>query len=308
MKTFFLSLLSACLALSLHAQSWTQAYAEYGNLIVAKLDSAPFPHPDRAKGHQYHDKFFSAETNYSDNTVAIFVPKGFRRTDKVDFVVHFHGWGNHVEKALSHYQLIKQFADSGRNAVMVVPQGPYDASDSFDGKLEDENGFKRFMTDVLDTLKQHNVIQSEPLGAVILSGHSGGYQVMSSIVAKGGLSEHVKEVWLFDALYARTELFMDWFKRYPDRRMIDIYTAHGGTKEETEKLMISLKGPPQEIPFISKKEAEVTDQDLQKNRLIFIFSDLIHDEVMQAHHTFCKFLETSALAPIKSDQGHQASR
>ncbi len=299
MKKLLLSLLPGCLTLSLYAQAWPQSYAQYGNLIVVKLESAPFPHPDRAKGHQYHDKFFSAETNYSDNSVAIFVPKGFRRTDQVDFVVHFHGWGNHVEKVLSHYQLVQQFVDSGRNAVLVVPQGPYDASDSFDGKLEDENGFKRFMGDVTDTLRQRGVIQSEPIGAIILSGHSGGYQVMSSIVAKGGLSDKVKEVWLFDALYARTDKFMDWFKRYPERRMIDIYTEHGGTKGETETLMTSLKATTPETPFLFKKEAEVTESDLSKNRLVFLFSELQHDEVMQAHRTFCEFLKTSALAPIK---------
>lgn len=299
MKKLLLCLLPGCLTLSMYAQTWQENYATYGNLIVVKLDSAPFPHPDRAKGHQYHDKFFSAETNYSDNHVAIFVPKNFRLTDKVDFVVHFHGWNNHIEKVLSHYQLIQQFVDSGRNAVLVVPQGPYDASDSFDGKLEDENGFKRFMSDVMDTLRQRGVIHSELIGDIILSGHSGGYQVMSSIVARGGLSEKVKEVWLFDALYARTEKFMDWFKKYPDRRLIDIYTEHGGTKGETETLMASLKAAPDKCPFVSKKEMEATDQDLKNNRLIFLFSDLPHDEVMQTHQNFARYLKTSSLPAIQ---------
>src|SRR5262249_3600637 len=98
MKKLLLCLLPGCLTLSMCAQTWQESYAGYGNLMVVKLDSAPFPHADRAKGHQYHDKFFSAETNYSDNHVAIFVPKNFHLTDKVDFVVHFHGWNNHIEK------------------------------------------------------------------------------------------------------------------------------------------------------------------------------------------------------------------
>ncbi|HZQ46109.1 MAG TPA: hypothetical protein VFC07_03790 [Verrucomicrobiae bacterium] len=299
MNKLLLSLLPGCLTLSLYAETWPKNYADYGELIVVKLDSAPFPHPDRAKGHQYHEKLFTAEKNYSDNSVAIFVPKGFHPADKVDFVVHFHGWNNHVEKVLSHYQLIQQFAESGRNAVLVVPQGPYDASDSFDGKLEDENGFKKFMSEVMQTLRQREVIKSEPIGTIILSGHSGGYQVMSSIVAKGGLSDEVKEVWLFDALYARTDKFMDWYKDHPGRRMIDIYTEHGGTKGETEKLMASLKVPTQEIPFLFKKESEVTSQDLKKNQLVFLFSELEHDQVVDKHRSFCEYLKTSALAPIK---------
>ena len=299
MNKLLLSLLPCCLTLSLYAQTPPPNYAEYGNLILVKLESAPFPHPDRAKGHQYHETFFSAEKNYSDNTVAIFVPKGFRETEKVDFEVHFHGWGNHVEKALARYQLIQQFVDGGRNAVLVVPQGPYDASDSFGGKLEDENGFKKFMGDVMDTLKQRGAIKGGEIGNIILSGHSGGYQVMSSIVARGGLSDHVKEVWLFDALYARTENFMDWFNQQHGLRLIDIYTEHGGTKGETEKLMESLRATPEKTPFISKKEDEATSEDLKKNRLIFLFSALPHDEVMFRHQEFAEYLKTSSLAPIK---------
>lgn len=299
MNKLLLSLLPGCLTLSLYAEAQPPNYADIGELIMVKLASAPFPHPDRAKGHEYHKQLFTAEKNYSDSSVAIFVPKGFRKTDKIDFVVHFHGWNNHIEKALSHYQLVQQFAESGRNAVLVVPQGPYDAPDSFDGKLEDENGFKKFMGDVMDTLRQHNVIQSEPVGSIILSGHSGGYQVMSSIVAKGGMSDEVKEVWLFDALYARTEKFMDWYKNHPGRRMIDIYTEHGGTKEETEKLMETLKASPQGMPFLFKKESEATSQDLKKNQLVFLFSELEHDQVVNKHKTFCEYLKTSSLASIK---------
>ena len=88
------------------------------------MPSAPFPHPKRADGHRHNGKFFSAKENYSDSTVAIFIPKGFHETGKIDFEVHFHGWSNHVEDVLDHYRLIEQFVASNRNAVLVVPQGP----------------------------------------------------------------------------------------------------------------------------------------------------------------------------------------
>jgi len=64
-----------------------------------------------------------------------------------------------------------------------------------------------------------------------LSGHSGGYQVIASILDHGGLTNTLKEVWLFDALYARTDKFLaSWDKSHG--RLIDIYTEHGGTREE----------------------------------------------------------------------------
>ncbi len=299
MKTTLLfPLLLACLTISLPAQTLPERYASYGELLIVKLDSAPFPHPDRAQGHKYQQEVFTAEKNYSDNSVALFVPKGFRPTDQTDFVVHFHGWRHHIETTLSEYQLIQQFAKSGRNAILIVPQGPYDAPDSFGGKLEDTNGFKRFMGEVVTTLHGRGTIKTETIGNIILSGHSGGYQVMSSIVARGGLSDYVKEVWLFDALYARTEKFTNWFNEFPDRRLIDIYTLHGGTKEETEKLMASLKAAKPEIPFLAKNEADVTADDLKTNKLIFIYSSLEHNEVVYKQEQFYQYLTTSRLTAI----------
>ena len=298
MKKLLLTFVALC-AVSVRAETLAEHYGQFGKLILVKLDSAPFPHPDRAQGHKYHDEFYTAEKNYSDNSVAIFVPKGFRATEKVDFVVHFHGWRHHIENTLAEYQLIEQFVESGRNAILVVPQGPYDAPDSFGGKLEDAGGFQRFMSDVMRTLREQGFIKNSTLGSIILSGHSGGYQVISSIVARGGLSEQVKEVWLFDALYARREQFSDWFLHYPNRRLIDIYTLHGGTKEETENFMAWLKEQKPPIPYFFKNEPEVTQDELRQNKLIFIYSDLEHDQVVFKRHQFCDYLKTSRLGPIR---------
>src|SRR5262249_45625656 len=122
-----------------------QVSSDLGQLITKPFASAPFPHPKRAEGHTYKTEFFSAADHYNDRTVAIFIPKGFRETGTIDFGVHFHGWRNHVDEVLRRYQLLEQMAESGRNAVLVVPQGPRDAPDSFGGKLEDPDGFRRFM-------------------------------------------------------------------------------------------------------------------------------------------------------------------
>jgi hypothetical protein len=92
-----------------------------------------------------------------------------------------------------------------------------------------------FLQEVAGTLRSTSALELRPfaLGSIVLSGHSAGYQVISSILERGGLADHVKEVWLIDALYARTETFLAWW--YESRgRLIDLYTEHGGTKDETE--------------------------------------------------------------------------
>ena len=270
-------------------------YSPLGRLIFTNFASAPFPHPLRAQGHPYHDQFFSAAGHYQDSHVALFVPKGFRPGSEIDFVVHFHGWGNNVSNALAKYQLPEQFAASRRNAILIVPQGPLDASDSFGGKLEDADGFKRFMAETLEILSQNGIVAKQPIRRIILSGHSGGYEVISAILACGGLTDKVSEVWLFDALYAKTERFALWFDHHAGR-FIDLYTEHGGTKDESEALMVALKG--NNVPFFSADETNSLPSDLRNNHLVFLFSELPHDEVLQQRKTFRRFLETSSLEPI----------
>jgi hypothetical protein len=277
------------------AEDLTEKYAALGQLIITPFETAPFPHPLRAKGHYYGTNFLSAAEHYSDNRVALFVPKDFKPGRKTDFVVHFHGWGNSIERAFHTYDLAEQFTASKRNAILIVPQGPYHSQDSFDGKLEDLDGFKRFMAEAVATLKQRGVIKSDKIGTIILSGHSGGYEVISSIVAWGGMGDNIREVWLFDALYGNTERFVVWFDHHKGR-FLDIYTDHGGTKDETEHLVATLEG--NKIPLYKGEESSVTPQDL-KNHLVFIHTGLIHDEVMQQTHNFRRFLETSALDEIR---------
>ena len=269
-------------------------YASQGELIVTHLASAPFPHPARAEGHRYQDKLFTAAENYSDDTVAIFIPRNFRETGTIDFVIHFHGWGNNVSNVLAQYHLVDQLMASGRNAILVVPQGPRNASDSFGGKLEDPDGFKRFMADVGTTLRQKSQLARKDFkpGRVVLSGHSGGYQVISSIVERGGLSNQIREVWLFDALYSRGEKFLAWWGQQHGR-LLNIYTDNGGTLKRSEEMMAQLK--QQGTQFQAGEEGAFPAADLKADQPIFLHTKLGHNEVVAAHQTFKLFLETSCL-------------
>ncbi|MGH8023832.1 MAG: D-alanyl-D-alanine carboxypeptidase/D-alanyl-D-alanine endopeptidase, partial [Limisphaerales bacterium] len=80
-------------------------FAPYGRLLMVHLPTAPFPAPARANGHWYHNQFYSPQAHYSDNSVAIFIPKNFHASGRVDFLVHFHGWMNSIASTLDGYQL-----------------------------------------------------------------------------------------------------------------------------------------------------------------------------------------------------------
>jgi hypothetical protein len=269
-------------------------YSPLGRLIVTQFVSAPFPHPARADGHKYHDQFFSAAEHYSNSDVAIFIPKNFRATRKLDFVVHFHGWNHTVAETLPEYKLIEQFSASGKNAILIVPQGPYDAPDSFGGKLEDTNGFKIFMDEALAKIRASGALAKTnfEIGKIILSGHSGGYEVMAAILDRGGLTKHIREVWLFDALYAGTDNFVAWQKN-ENGRLLDIYTDHGGTKEETENLMAFYK--TNGVSFFAGEDTNATPKILRATKIIFLHTDMVHNDVIAKRETFLQFLKTSCL-------------
>ena len=178
------------------------------------------------------------------------------------------------------------------NAVLVLAEGPKNAPDSFGGKLEETGIFSSLVSDVLSTLKARGVIESTRPGSIVLAGHSGAYRVMAFILARGGLTANIREVYLFDALYGQTEKFAHWIDRFPGK-LVDIYTAEGGTREQSLDFMDDLRA--WDIPFVAVPESAVTQDLLRKNRLVFVESALEHNDVVAKNEQFRAFLAASAL-------------
>lgn len=299
-KYFFLLFLTFFSQISalLSGQTISYRYEQYGQLLTAELQNASFPHYKRLIGHTYNSKSYPFEEHYNDSTVLIFIPKGFEQKAVNDFVIHFHGWYNNVDSVLAQFKLIELFCESNKNAILIVPQGPKNAPDSFGGKLEGENGFKKFMKEITDLLFERKIISNKNIGNIILSGHSGGYRVISFILMRGGLTENIKEVYLFDGLYGQIEKYTYWIDYFLGK-FINIYTEDGGTKEQSENLMecfIAWK-----FPYLFKNEADIQDEDLRNNRLVFIYTDLGHNDVIHLRSQFKRFLEASCLEAIKKD-------
>lgn len=267
-------------------------YGDYGQLHIVQLASSPFPHPRRADGHTFDKKLYPAAEHYRDSSVAIFVPKGFRPSDSVNIIVHLHGWWNNIRTTLSGYTLPQQVYESGKNVLLVVPEGPRNAPDSFGGKLEDPGGLKNFVDELISVLVQKAVITKPNVCTVILSGHSGGYHAISFALMRGGMTEKVREVYLFDALYGQTEKIAWWIDHFQGK-MISIYTDSGGTKWETEGLMEDLDGWG--IPYFRSDESEITPADLSRHRLVFIHTDLGHDMVIHTRGQLRAYLKASNL-------------
>ena len=78
------------------------------------------------------------------------------------------------------------------------------------------------------------------IGNIILSGHSGGYHVMAAILDHGGLSGKNQARSGCSTRFTVARKILSRGRKSENGRLLDIYTDHGGTKEETEKLMASL--------------------------------------------------------------------
>jgi hypothetical protein len=294
MKTLSLVSLLLLFASPLHGQPMRERYADQGELIITQVSSSMFPHAKRDTGYWYDGKKYPVENHYRDSSVAIFIPKGFIGGESTNIVVYFHGWRNNIDSTFAQFRIAEQFTESKINALLIHPEGAKNAPDSFGGKLDEANGFKRFMDDILNFLVKNKKIKTKNIGSIVLAGHSGAYRVMSFILLRGGLTNSIKEVYLFDALYGQTEKFAYWLD-HSKGRLLDIYTEDGGTKQESQYLMDDLKA--WEIPFLSLKESEVSMGDLLNNRIVFISSDLQHNDVISKRNQFQTYLQTSKLSP-----------
>lgn len=253
-----------------------------------------FPHPSREAGHSYAEnaadsttrKFFPRHPHYDDSTAIVVIPRGYRLVHGGnDLIVHFHGWWNEVDSVMKTFGLVEQLLASRRNALLVLAQGPFRAPDSRGGKMEEENGLRFFVEEILQNLKAAQKINGTKIGRVILSAHSGGYRPTAFAVEKGGLAKNIRELFLFDAFYGQYEKFIPWLQLNRKNRLRSIYTEH-------------LAGEHRDfMALLQKEKLPYTDQLAAKNRIVLLPTALCHNCVMADH--FKRWLEVSVLEKIR---------
>lgn len=268
------------------------SFSQNNDLEIFHITSSytSFPDTARANGHFYNNVLYDAASHYMDSSVMIVAPKELNASQKVNLIFWFHGWGNNIDSAAVRYQLLRQFAASDMNAVLVFAETAKDAPDSYGGKLEYENTFKELVSDVLKKLKKEKVIGNNcQAGNIILAGHSGAYRVMAYILQNGDMP--VQEVILFDALYAQTDKFMKWIKEDKDHRFIDLFTDSGGTDAESremEKQLIAAN-----IEMDSTEESDLTVQFIRAIKIFFVHSLHKHNDIIDDPDNFLFFIENS---------------
>lgn len=259
------------------------------NLKIFRITSAftSFPDTNRSKGHVYQNVLYDAANHYSDSSVLIITPKKLDSRKKVNMIFWFHGWSNNLDSTVVRYELGRQFAESKINAVLVLAETAKDAPDSYGGKLEQVGVFNHLVYEVLLKLKEEKVVSKNcKTGNIMLAGHSGAYRVMANILQNGNVP--IKEVILFDALYAETDKFLSWIQSNNNNRFINLYTNNGGTDDESKAMLnklIALK-----IKVHTLEEKNLTPQRLKQQKILFIHSLSKHNEIINTPDNFLLFI------------------
>ncbi len=265
---------------------------ERGVTLMLELEHAPFPAP----GAPYHDA-----------SVLVFVPRHHRPAPGgVNFVVHFHGHNSSVERATTAHELREQLFDSKQNAILVVPELAVMAPDSACGKLETPGAFSRLLDDVSNTLETKEAraalgmsapARGSRAGRVCVSAHSGGYHAAACAIRGGATSVH--EVYLFDALYAESDVFRDWVvaergKPMAERhKLVSFFTA-GTTESNTRRLFSELE---QAGVHVASEEVEgsLSRAALVRAEAVSIRTQLGHGAVTSELNSLRDCLYASAL-------------
>lgn len=278
---FLLSLfLVSCVDIHKSLPSTSAATAEaneFGEVMTFNADTAPFPHPLRKQGYVQEDSFFPYHPHYDNSKVSVFIPKRFRAGFSTDLVVFLHGWYGSIDAIPTQFSVYRQFSESNANAVLVMPQGPWNAPDSFGGKFEDKGGFEAFVGEILSRLDGANVIRNTRLRSVVLIAHSGAYHAVSKILANKDLDGKIKEVYLFDALFGNLKSFGEWLMRGKGR-FVALYSKTGETAANSAALMnlLSAKG----IRYKTTADNPESDRKLRRGKILFVDSPNDHYGVL----------------------------
>jgi hypothetical protein len=263
---------------------------------VLRMTSAftSFPDTGRANGWLDGDSIYRPVAgHYDDSSVLLVVPPRLRRDRKVDLIFWFHGWHNNIDTALQFYGLARQFAAANCDAVLVLAEAAKNAADSYGGKLKKKGDFAKLAGEVIEELKRYGVVPGDATaGHVVLGCHSGGYSAVADILANGELP--VDEVYLFDALYGRLPVFMDWIRQDKRHHFVHWFTDHGGgTDVVSDTLMQQLKA--QHIDYVLTTEASLNAGQIRAGKVLFVHSPREHNVIINDPDDFRLLLENSSV-------------
>lgn len=255
--------------------------------LAAVVGDPGLPDPDwvtDALGTRATAPFPSAPFS-ADPSVLVFVPAAFSDPGAVPAVTHLHGFSAELASTVPRQGWVEQHAASGRDAILVIPQGPVNQASGDFGRLEEDGGHERLLRDVISVLYRDGLVERPAFGTQVLSSHSGGYAATASLLDHGGLP--IDGVFLYDSVYG----YVETFRAFGDGGgvLFSNYTATGGTDADNATLREALRADG--VPVSSDFRMD----HLLGGTAAIGFTALPHDTVMLGGRTHERWLRAGPL-------------
>jgi hypothetical protein len=189
-------------------------------------------------------------------TAVVHAPAGFDPRAPLHVVVFLHGHNGCAQvlmaggearcrpgdAAREGWDLAARHDAAGTNTLFVIPQLAFLQRSGDPGCFARAGCFRRFLDELLgDALASQlgGPRALRELGSLTLVAHSGGFQAALAILEHGAVSERVRAVVLFDALYAHADRFFAWLRgsARKDARLVSVYLGNGSTRRESRALL-----------------------------------------------------------------------
>jgi pimeloyl-ACP methyl ester carboxylesterase len=190
-------------------------------------------------------------------SVIVHAPPAFDPARPLRLAVFLHGWSGCArvlvhsgplackdgDRAREGWDLGGRFDEAGTDALLVVPQLAFLTRNGNPGRFLERGRFRHFVEELLTELAP----QLGPgkaladVESITLLAHSAGFETALAVLARGEIE--VRNVVLFDALYAGVEPFGEWALARDDRRLVSLYTGSGRTAQQTRRLARRLEVP-----------------------------------------------------------------
>lgn len=228
----------------------------------------------------------------------VYVPTRIDPT-RLGVVMYLHGFDNCIENVAAPApgvhdpphptaDLITQIEESGKNAILFLPETRYHEQSRDPGALGEAGGLRRLLDEVLLRVAADHAplaalqsIAAGPSAAIVrtvLAAHSGSYRAAACMVRDGGVD--IQELFLLDALYKDTELYDDILTSIvaslstgAARRFVNLYRA-GGTaahsllQVEHLRRQLAAQGLAADLLHADDEESEPADEQLSHPLLV----------------------------------------
>lgn len=233
-------------------------------------------------------KYPNSDSRYNDNSYIVYVPKHFNKNKPWDFFFWFHGSTNNIQSTIEQFKLREQMALSKTNVILVMPEAVKNAPDGYAGNWEQPNNFNLFMEELKQKLKAEKIVEEVPASTqLIISGHSGAARVLVKLMDH--CSTNIKGIFLFDAIYSSEQNILNCLKRFPNCKLINLYSQREGCLRSSKKLMELMQ--KNATNYVSKQDTDITDQELKQNRIMCLYSNLSHNDIPVSYNYLSRYLK-----------------